>query len=166
MRLCWTLAACLLCSLLLGCQKSASDNGMDKNIDAELVKTLNNIGVENAIITQHTIYPYHFVTDGEQLNDLGRRDLAVLAKHFTENAGTLNVRRGPTPAALYEARVAQVVQGLKQAGVDTARVTVSDEMPGGTGMPSERVVTILRQPSQGATITGSNRTTMTGTTRR
>jgi len=165
MRLCWTIAACLLCSLFLGCQKSVSDNGADKNIDAELVRTLNNIGVENAIITQHTIYPYHFVTDGEPLNELGRRDLAVLARHFTENAGVLNVRRGQEPAALYEARVAQVVQNLKKAGVDTGRLKVSDEMPGGTGMPSERVVTILRLAPQGASIAGSNRTTM-GTSRR
>lgn len=157
MRLCWTIVVCLFCSLLLGCQENVSEP--DKNIDTELVRTLNNIGVENAIITQHTIYPYHFVTDGEELNELGQRDLAVLTKHFTENAGTLNVRRGQTPAALYEARVAQVVQSLKKAGVDTARVSVSDEMPGGTGMSSERVVTILRQPPQGLTITTPNRTT-------
>jgi len=165
MRLCWTIAACLLCSVLLGCQENVSENGSDKNIDAELVKTLNNIGIENAIITQHTIYPYHFVTDGEQLNELGRRDLAVLARHFTENAGIVNIRRGQEPAALYEARVAHVTEALKKAGVDTARLKVSDEMPGGTGMPSERLVTILKQAPQGMTITGSNRTT-TGTSRR
>jgi len=164
MRLCWTIVVCLLCGLLPGCQESMSESGPDKNIDAELVKTLNNISVENAIITQHTIYPYHFAADGEQLNELGRRDLAVLARHFAENAGTLNVRRGQTPAALYEARVAHVVQSLKQAGVDTTRLSVSDEMPGGTGMPSERVVTILRQAPQGLTITTPSRTT--GTSRR
>lgn len=166
MRLCWTFAVCLLCGLLLGCQESASENGPDKNIDAELVRTLNNIGLENAIITQHTIYPYHFVTDGEQLNELGRRDLAVLARHFTENAGVLNVRRGEEPAALYEARVNHVIQNLKQAGVDTGRLQVSDGMPGGTGMSSERVVTILKQTPQASTITGSNRMTTTGTSRR
>jgi len=162
MRLCWTLAVCLLCSVLVGCEKSVREP--EKSIDAELVKTLNNIAVENAIITQHTIYPYHFVTDGEELNELGQRDLAVLAGHFAENAGTLNVRRGQTPAALYEARVARVTESLKQAGVDTARLSVSDEMPGGTGMSSERVVTILKQAPQGLTITAPSRST--GTSRR
>ncbi len=163
MRLCWTLVVCLLCGMLLGCEKSVTEP--DKNIDAELVKTLNNIAVENAIITQHTIYPYHFVTDGEELNELGRRDLAVLARHFTENAGALNVRRGEAPAALYEARVAQVTESLKKAGIDMARLSISDDMPGGTGITSERVVTILRRPPQGLSITGSSRAT-TGTTQR
>jgi hypothetical protein len=166
MRLCWTIAVCVLCGMLLGCEQSVSESSSDKNIDTELVKTLNNVGVENAIITQHTIYPYHFVTDSEQLNDLGRRDLAVLARHFAENAGTLNVRRGKTPAALYEARVAQVTESLKQAGVDMARLSVSDEMPGGTGMSSERVVTILKQAPQSLSTTGSSYQTMTGAVRR
>jgi len=153
MRLCGALMIGLACGLVVGCQEEATQSKANKNLDAELVNTLNNIGVENAIITQHTLYPYHFVTGGEQLNDLGQRDFAVLAKHFTEHPGVLNIRRGEVSAELYNGRVAYVVSRLKEAGVEKNRVTVSDEMPGGTGMSSERVVTILQKETQTLTTT-------------
>lgn len=155
MRLYRIIAVCVLGGLILGCEERLKEPAEDKNLDAELVRTLNNIGVENAIIAQHTLYPYHFVPDGGQLNELGRRDLAVLAKHFADHAGTLNVRRGETPAELYEARVAHVVQSLKEMGVNTARLNLSDGMPGGTGMASERVVTILKEEPALTEMTGS-----------
>jgi len=106
--------------------------------------------VENAIIAQHTLYPYHFVPDGERLNELGRRDFSVLARHFAEHTGSLNIRRGKTPAELYEARVSFVIESLKEAGIGTGRVRISDHMPGGSGMPSERVVTILQKTAEGS----------------
>jgi hypothetical protein len=146
MRLYSAIAICLACSLVIGCQEQTQSQ-TNENLDVELVKTINNVGVENAIITQHTLYPYHFVTDGERLNDLGQRDFAVLARHFTEHPGTLNIRRAETSAELYDARVAYVLGRLKEAGVETSRVSVSDGMPGGSGMPSERVVTILQKES-------------------
>jgi hypothetical protein len=101
--------------------------------------------VENAIIAEHTLYPYHFVPDGDELNELGRRDFSVLARHFTEQTGSLNIRRGTTVPGLYEARVTVVIESLKEAGIDVSRVRLSDGMPGGSGMPSERVVTILQK---------------------
>ncbi len=79
------MAICLACGLLSGCQENRETAGPTKNLDMELVRTLNNIGVENAIIAQHTLYPYHFVADGETLNDLGQRDFAVLARHYAEH---------------------------------------------------------------------------------
>jgi hypothetical protein len=81
------------------------------------------------------------------LNDLGRRDLGVLARHYAEHPGVLNIRRDQTPEALYDARVAHVMAGLKEAGVRTERMNVSDEMAGGPGMSSEQVVTILHNPA-------------------
>jgi hypothetical protein len=126
-----------------------------------LIKTLNNIGVENAIVTQHTLYPYHFVADGAQLNELGQRDAAVLARHFLDHPGLLNIRQGEgVSPELYQARVASVTTLLKQAGIEPGRVNVSDGMPGGTGLRAEKVVTILLKsaelsapPATGGTIT-------------
>jgi hypothetical protein len=146
--------------MMSGCKEDARTTA-DKRLDTELVKTLNNIGVENAIITQHTLYPYHFVVDGDKLNELGQRDFAVLAGHFAEYPGLLNIRQGDgTSAELYKARVAYVTSKLKEAGVEPGRVSVSDGMPGGPGMRSEKVVTILQKtndlavkPSSGGTIT-------------
>lgn len=145
MRTSGVVAICLACGLLGGCEEDAR-TAADRRFDTEMVRTLNNIGVENAILTQHTLYPYHFVVDGEKLNDLGQRDFAVLARHFTEHPGLLNVRQGEgISPELYKARVAFVTSRLKDAGIDPARVSISDGMPGGAGLPSERVVTILRK---------------------
>jgi hypothetical protein len=134
-----------------GCQEDAK-TAADKRLDTELVKTLNNIGVENAIITQHTLYPYHFVVGGDGLNELGQRDFAVLARHFAAHPGVLNVRRAEeTPSELYQARVAHVTGRLKEAGVEPERVNISDGMPGGTGLRSEKVVTILQKATETST---------------
>jgi hypothetical protein len=158
MKLCNVLVACVVCGLLVGCEEEVKQSKTTKNLDVELVNTINNVGVENAIITQHTLYPYHFAADGEKLNDLGLSDFAVLAKHFTEHPGILNIRRGETGTELYEARVAYVMSKLKEAGVETNRMSVSDGMPGGAGMPAERVVTILEReagPARALTTTGT-----------
>ena len=150
MRTSGVVAICLVCGLLCGCEEDAR-TAADRRLDQELVKTLNNVGVENAILTQHTLYPYHFVLDGAQLNDLGQRDFAVLARHYTEHPGLLNVRLGDgVSPELYKARVAFVTSRLKDAGIDPARVSISDGMPGGSGLPAERVVTILEKSADAA----------------
>jgi hypothetical protein len=143
MKLADVAVMCVMCSLTMGCEERESKQEASRKLDTELVNVLNNIGVENAIIAQHTLYPYHFVPDGETLNTLGDRDLAVLAKHFQKHPGTLNIRRGDVPGELYDARVTHAAERLGQYGVKTDRVSISDGLPGGTGMPSERVVMIL-----------------------
>ncbi len=151
MRTSGVVAICLVGGLLSGCCEEDKRTATDQRFDREMVRTLNNIGVENAIITQHTLYPYHFAVDGEKLNDLGQRDFAVLARHFAEHPGLLNVRQGEGISPdLYKARVAYVTGRLKDAGIDPARVSISDGMPGGPGLPSERVVMILRKPVESA----------------
>ena len=145
---------CLAAFLVAGCEEEQAARNK-KKFDIELVNTLNNIQVENAIITQHTLYAYHFVTDGAALNDLGQRDLKVLARHYKEHPGVLNVRQGETGAELYYARVAQVQTGLKEAGVDVGRMTISDGMPGGPGMRSETIVTTTPEITSESSTTGS-----------
>jgi hypothetical protein len=142
MRLYGIVMVCLLGGLLFGCQESQK-TAQEQNLDVELVKTLGSLQVESAIISQRTLYPYHFVPDGDELNRLGQRDLSVLARHFKDRAGALNVRRGDASVELYEARVAKVLATLKEDAVDMNRLTVSDGMPGGDGMASERVIVIL-----------------------
>ena len=151
MRLYSAIGICLVCGLVGGCQNGAPKPTAEANLDAALVKTLNNIGVENAILTQHTLYPYHFAADAENLNELGSRDFAVLARHFMKHPGVLNIHKGQAGDELYKARVAYVTRSLKEAGVEADRVHLSDGMPGGSGRPSEQVVTILQKPGQGPT---------------
>jgi len=143
MKVADVVAICVVCSLVGGCEERMSKQDAGRKVDAELVNALNNIGMENAIVAQHTLYPYHFGSNSETLNGLGERDLAVLATYFQKHPGELSVRQGDVSDPMYEARVAHVVEKLKQAGVKIDRVSISDGMPGGTGMTSERTVMIL-----------------------
>jgi hypothetical protein len=147
---------CLAALLPAGCEEEHAARVDEKKLDVALVDTVNNIQIENGIVTQHTLFPYHFVTGGAALNDLGQRDLMVLARHYKEQPGALNVRRGETTAALYDARVAQVQKRLKEAGVDVDRMTIADGMPGGPGMPSEAILTTVPKVTSTGSTTGSS----------
>jgi hypothetical protein len=138
----------LFCVLAIGCQEEKMEKSPDERLmNTKLINTYNDIAIQNAIVSEHTVFPYHFVKNGAELNELGQRDVAVLAGHFATNFGYLNIRRNDTPADLYEARVGAVRERLQEAGVDVERISISDGMPGGSGMPSERVLVILEQAS-------------------
>ncbi len=156
----------LCCILVFGCQETVKEQEPDKGlINEKLVNSFNDTAIKNAIINQHTIYSYHFVNDSDKLNELGMRDLAVLADHYKSNPGQLNVCRDNVPDSLYQARVNFVLNQLKESGIDTERVSISDGMPGGQGMPSEKVLDIIKnkdKPIQKrATMSGSS-TSMSG----
>jgi hypothetical protein len=96
-----------------------------------------------AIVTQATLYPYHFMTGTATLNELGRRDIGVLAAHFHDHVGTLNVHRAGTAQALYDQRIATVRAALAAAGIAPDQIALADATPGGDGMESDRVLHIL-----------------------
>ena len=130
----------LLCVFLGSCTHRKPVN--EGQMNAGLITAYNDTAMENAIITQHSLYPYHFVNNSEQLNELGRRDLSVLAKHFKEYPGQLDISRDGTSENLYKARLAYVTGQLKKDGVDISKLTISDGLPGGSGMASNDVVQI------------------------
>src|SRR5436190_13611283 len=76
------------------------------------VQTLDDESISNAIITQHTLYPYHFVNGSAELNKLGERDVKVLAGHLVRTPGDISLRRGAEAQGLYDARVASVTKAL------------------------------------------------------
>ena len=125
---------------LLGCEL---ENPEVVEVDHLLVNVYADTAVENAIIRQHTIFPYHFEQGSQELNKLGRRDVVVLARRYLEHPGTLNVRKGNTPDALYQARLETVLHQLRQVGVSADLGTIGDELAGGDGMVSSDVVLIL-----------------------
>ena len=153
----------ILCMVLTGCeQEQVEPKPNERLVNAKLIESVNNLAIENAIVSQHTLFPYHFVQNGAELNELGQRDLAVLANHFLEHAGPVNVRKGSVSAELYEARVNHVLDALKQAGVEAERIAISDGMPGGSGMPSENVVKILEKAQEAPATAGTIGTTGSG----
>ena len=145
----------LFCILTIGCQENMEESPNKHLINTQLVNSYNDIAMQNAIVSQHTLFPYHFVTNGAELNELGQRDLAALTSHFIKHPGQLNIRRHISTADLYEARVNMVHERLQEAGIDMERISISDDMPGGSGVASERVLIILEQASGGASTTTS-----------
>lgn len=123
-------------------------------------EAIRNASLNNAIVAQHTLFPYHFETGSARLNDLGLRDLNVLCDHFAKTPGDLNVRRGPASESLYEARVKTVLDRLAEVGVQGGSVAVKDGLPGGDGISSERVIVILKgkMSSLGSTMDGGGST--------
>jgi hypothetical protein len=143
----WTTAALL--ASLGSCSTASTNPELEGRENAWAGEAIRNASLNNAIITQHTLYPYHFAGGSAQLNDLGERDLHVLADHFKKAQpgmpGELNVRRGNASPSLYEARVKFVLESLTAHGVEGGMVAVKDGLPGGDGMASERVIVILKE---------------------
>jgi hypothetical protein len=105
-----------------------------------LVESFRDAAIENAIVREHTIYPYQFIQNSADMTELGRRDMRVLAEFFRDNPGQLNVRKADTPDELYDKRVKKVVRELADAGVDMDRMDISDGLPGGDGITGSEAV--------------------------
>ena len=122
--------------------------------------------MQRAIVVQSALYPYHFVPDSAELNELGVNDLNVLAMHLRDHAGSLLISRGSASKELHEARVRAVLAALEESGVAKTQVAVHDGLPGGDGLPSTKVVEIMKKPliltGGGVSQTGSSATGTTG----
>lgn len=148
MKLIMNIMIAMFCILTIGCNETMEERPDKPLINRQLIKTYNDMALENAIISQHTLYPYHFIQNGAELNELGKRDLAVLIKHFIKNDGHLNIRKNDISADLYESRVESVYKRLQEAGLDMDRINISDDMPGGAGIASESILVILAQEDE------------------
>jgi len=135
------LTSASLVFLVSACNKPTSPPERDVNIAES--KWLNDAAIQNAIIAQHTLYPYHFITYSASLNELGEHDFGVLIEHYKDHPGPLNVRRGDASLELQEARVRFVTDKLLKAGIDLG--PIEDGAPGGEGMLSDHVLTVLER---------------------
>jgi len=169
--------------LLAGCagqfngdSRTPSDPQLNA-LDASSVRAIQDTAINNAIVNQHTLFPYHFVTGGATLNDLGKRDLGVLLAHCQSlaptppNAFAVSVRRGNADNGLYDARVAAVKSALKDGGLEDGRLQITDGLPGGPGITSDRAVQILAKEADAKPFlenspgtSGSNTSGSTGST--
>lgn len=111
--------------------------------NVSMANSLLDESVGNAVLTQRTIWPWHFVSGTAVLNELGERDLELLSEHLKEHAGTLHVRGGEDKADLRQARLARVKDFLREKGVDVNKVAIDKGLPGGEGLPSGDVIKAL-----------------------
>jgi len=147
--------------LTTGCNEPKSSSAApaasdERDVNIAETNWYNESAIDNAIITQHTLYPYHFVPDAPSANELGDHDLLVLIEHYKSHPGKLNVRRGNTSTELYQARVNFVVERMFNAGVRLG--PIEDGFPGGEGMSSERVLVVLQRSYAAQESTGGQQT--------
>lgn len=109
---------------------------------------LRTASIQQAIIAQHALYPYHFVADAAELNELGEHDLEVLAAHFAHHDGSLNLKRGGVSGRLYQERIDFVRAALVKRGVSKGKIRILDGRPGGDGISSERVFGIMEDDTE------------------
>jgi hypothetical protein len=145
MKVLYTLAVAFALAAACGCQSQTGATENTSRTDSWLVRSYSDEAVKNAVIAQHTLYPYHFVLNGDVLSPLGEHDLAILADHFKRYPGQLNIRRGDVGEDLHRRRVQTVVEVLKSSGVSLDGLTIVDMLPGGDGMNSERVAKVLSE---------------------
>ena len=148
MKLNIIISICLPFLLLAGCSEDSQKTEDTHALNSGLIKSYSDISIKNAIISQHTLFPYHFVNNSSQLNELGDNDLMILIEHFIKNPGRLNIRQGRVSDKIYQARINLVLEKMKDAGIDKKKFNISDDMPGGSGMSSERVLVILENDSK------------------
>jgi hypothetical protein len=152
-----TLLALLALGGLTGCAREGGLMRVDDQrqpVNRWTIETTDDESVANAVIAQHTLYPYHFLANGADLNELGERDVKILAKHYSRYPGEINLRRGSEETGMYEARIQSVTAMLTSLGVDKGGLRIVDKVPGGDGVASERAVMILER-SMVATTTSS-----------
>jgi hypothetical protein len=155
MRFLMPAVLCVLLAVAGGCTPSSHrGDGVDRSaIDTALVNTYADASVDNAILVQHTLYPYHFMMNAAKLNELGQHDLGVLAAYYKDHPGPISVRQGDVAVALYQQRVAEVRRRLVEGGVAEGRISIADAPPGGDGMPSQQLFQILTPKDKAATST-------------
>jgi hypothetical protein len=138
-------AMSLVCAVLLcGCQEEQAAPTVDQDaVNRKIVDTYSDLAIQNAIIAQHTLYPYHFVNNGAQLNQLGQRDISILVQHFQNNPGQLTLQQGGTESLLYQSRAQAVYETLLAGGIPDGKIRITDGMPGGDGITSNSIIEIL-----------------------
>jgi hypothetical protein len=139
---------CMSAMLTAGCANQYGKEPIQDDrgaYNAWTVETAFDSSARSAIIMQRTLYPYHFVPDSPDLNELGRHNLEILAVRLARHGGELNIRQGEEPDGLYEARMATVLIELSAAGVDPAAIRFGNEFPRGEGMRADQVIHILEQ---------------------
>lgn len=136
----------ICCVILVGCQVEPTEPTVDTSeVNRKIVDTYSDLAIQNAIISQHTLYPYHFVKNSAQLNGLGQRDISVLIQHFQDNPGQINVQQSGVDSVLYQSRTQIVYEKLLAGGIPDGKIRIASGMPGGEGISSNAVIEILEK---------------------
>jgi len=134
---------CGCCDPAMQSRQPAAPSACQVEQPPKILDLYSDLAIQNAVITQRTIYPYHFAANSAALNTLGRRDIEILIAHYASYPGDLTIRRGSEARELYQARLATVSSLLAESGIDLGKVRISDGTPGGAGISTTDLIDAL-----------------------
>jgi hypothetical protein len=103
-----------------------------------------------------TVYPHHFIINDAKLTMVGQRQVNALLPRNEIEPVRISVPRGTASDALYEARLQTLRDHFAAAGFGEEHLAFVDELPGGDGIWSDRVMLIAtEEPRPSGTASGS-----------
>jgi hypothetical protein len=86
---------------------------------------------DNAMISDMTLWDYHFVPHTSELSGAGAERLTRLAFYLDTYGGTVRYDTSVTDEGLIKDRIAHAHEYLKVSGADVSRVQIEAQLPGG-----------------------------------
>ena len=122
---------------------------------------------DNALLADMTVGDMHFLPHPAKLNDVGVQRLSRLASLMDAYGGVVRFNSELDDEELIGQRAEAIVEFLAEAGVDTTREVVVQDMPGGRGMLAREVILIrvnegTYKPGEKESQAGAGRTSATG----
>lgn len=122
---------------------------------------------DNALLADMTVSDRHFLPHRAKLNHLGVQRLSRLASLMDAYGGVVRFNSELDDKDLIAQRAEAIVEFLAEAGVDTTREVVVQDMPGGRGMPATEVILIRAnegtyKPGKTESQASAGRTSVTG----
>ena len=134
-----------LCLVCVACQEPAARLNAPPHGIPERTSDLQGTFVymaDNALLANMTVSDIHFYPHRGALSPLGEERLSRLASLIEVHGGTIRLSTDVTDEDLIEKRTETVMTFLAEAGVDTTREVLVEDLPGGAGMDATEVILI------------------------
>ena len=112
----------------------------ERTLNTMMVRAALEQDTRNAVAAERIIYSYHFHPATASLNELGERQVQVLAETLRDQPeARVSVVQGEAGDELYKRRLETVRARFAEAGADANRLHVGPGVPGGPGVSSELI---------------------------
>ena len=100
---------------------------------------------DNAMLSDMTLWDYHFVPHTSELSGSGAERLTRMAFYLDTYGGKVRYDTLLTDQGLIKERIAHVREFLKVSGADVSRVEVEAQLPGGRMFSGEEAIKVAKK---------------------